>query len=173
MKIFSFCPVCKSDNIYFDGIKEFHCKECSFTYFHNAAAATAAFLEYDRKIMFVRRFREPRKGLLDLPGGFIDPNESAEDGLNRELQEELGITLDNMKYLGSAPNIYTYKNVTYNTCDLFFYSKISAMPEKIDDSEIVSIEMIDPLKINKNELAFKSTHKGIELLIKMFTKTSA
>ena len=173
MKIFSFCPYCRSDNIHFDGIKEFHCGSCSFTYFHNVATAAAALLEFEGKIMFVKRVREPGKGLLDLPGGFTDPNESAEDGLNRELKEELGITLDNMKYLGSSPNIYKYKDIIYNTCDLFFYSKIKSLPTEIDKSEIGSLEMIEPAKVNKNKFAFKSTHKGIDLLINMLSKINA
>lgn len=165
MKIFSFCPSCGSSDIHFDGIKEFHCDACSFTYFHNVATAAAALLEYDGKILFVRRGMEPGKGLLDLPGGFTDPNESVEEGLNRELAEELGITLNNMKYLGSAPNTYKHKNVSYNTCDLFFYSKIETLPTEFNKSEIASLELIDPLKVNKKDFAFKSTHKGIEFLI--------
>ncbi|MBN2590073.1 MAG: NUDIX domain-containing protein [Sedimentisphaerales bacterium] len=166
MKTFKFCPSCKSDNVCFDGIKEFKCNACSFIFFHNVAAAAAAMLEYDGKILFIRREREPRKGKLDLPGGFIDPNESAEEGLNRELQEELGITLDTMKYIGSAQNTYEYKGVTYNTCDLLFYSKIETLPTQFDKSEIASIELIDPHEVDKDEFAFKSTQKGIELLIR-------
>jgi NAD+ diphosphatase len=166
MKIFSFCPSCGSKEIHFDGIKQFKCNSCSFTYFQNVAASAAALLEYNGKILFVRRVREPRRGKLDLPGGFIDPNESAEDGMNRELKEELGITFDHMQYLGSAPNIYLYKDVTYNTCDLFFYAKIQSLPTYIEDSEIASLELIDPLKVDKNEIAFNSTQKGLELLKK-------
>ena len=167
MKTFKFCPSCKSDDIHYDGLKEFKCNVCSFTYFHNTAAAGAALLEYEGKILFISREREPQKGKLDLPGGFIDPDESAEDGLNRELQEELGITLDTMKYIGSAPNVYKYKNVTYNTCDLFFYSKIDALPMEFDNSEIAGFELIDPSEVNKDDFAFKSTQKGIELLLKI------
>lgn len=165
MKTFRFCPSCGSGDIHFDGIKRLRCNACSFTYFHNVANATAAILEYDGKILFVRRTKEPGEGMLDLPGGFTDPNESAEEGLKRELTEELGIIIDNMKYLGSAPNIYKYKGVTYNTCDLFFYSKLEALPTEINKSEITALELIDPLKVEKTEFAFKSTQKGIELLI--------
>ena len=71
MKMFRFCPSCGSKGIFFDNIKEFKCNSCSFSYFHNVAAAAAAMLEYDGKILFIRRQREPRKGKLDLPGGFI------------------------------------------------------------------------------------------------------
>ena len=191
MKTFKFCPSCKSEDVSYDGLKEFKCNACSFTYFHNTAAAAAALLEYEGKILFIRRFREPGKGKLDLPGGFIDPNESAEDGLNRELTEELGIiipsldtlnscpkscvpcdesreTSPGLKYIGSASNIYIYKDVTYNTCDLFFYAKIDSLPTQIDKSEIAGLELMDPTKVDFNEFAFKSSEKGIELLIKYF-----
>ena len=166
MKTFVFCPLCGSKNINFDGMKQYKCNACSFIYFQNVATAAAAILEHDNKILFVRRIREPGKGKLDLPGGFIDPKESAEEGLNRELKEELGITIAKMKYLGSAPNIYIYENVAYNTCDLFFYARIQTLPVNVDNSEIASLELIDPCKLQKDELAFNSTQKGIEIFIK-------
>jgi NAD+ diphosphatase len=169
MKSFIFCPSCGSKDIIFDGIKQFKCKTCSFTYFQNVATAAAAILEYNNKILFVRRVREPGKGKLDLPGGFIDPDESVEAGLNRELKEELGITLSEMKYLGSAPNVYKSENITYNTCDLFFFAKIDFLPSEFDISEIASLELLDPLIMKKDELAFNSTKKGIEIYVKSLT----
>jgi len=166
MKMFRFCPSCGSKDILFDNIKEFKCNSCSFSYFHNVAAAAAAMLEYDGKILFIRRQREPRKGKLDLPGGFIDPDESAEEGLNRELTEELGITLDKMEYIGSSQNTYEYKGIIYNTCDMLFYSKIDTIPTQLDESEIAAIELIDPYKVSMDEIAFISSQKGLELFKK-------
>ena len=85
MKIFEYCPSCKSSDIEFDDIKQFKCNACSFTYFHNVATAAAVILEYEQKILFIKRAKEPQKGKLDLPGGFIDPNETAEDGRRTRL----------------------------------------------------------------------------------------
>ncbi len=163
METFEYCPRCKSSAISFDDKKKFKCSACSFTYFHNVATAAATILEFDRKILFIKRAREPGKGKLDLPGGFVDPEETVEDGLNRELREELGITLDKMKYLGSSPNVYKYKNVTYNTCDLFFYSKIESIPTEFDKTEISELVLINPEEIVPRDFAFKSTPKGLEL----------
>lgn len=170
MKIFEFCPACGSRAIAFDDIKQFKCENCSFTYFHNVAAAAAAILEYDNKILFIKRAREPQKGKLDLPGGFIDPDESAEEGLNRELYEELGITLDKAKYVGSAQNTYKYRNVTYNTCDLFFYSKIEMLPSQFNESEVTELVLKNIDEIPIEELAFESTKKGITLFKKSVNK---
>ena len=65
------------------------CKDCGFTYYANVCAATAAFIVNDRgEILVVRRGKEPAKGTLDLPGGFVDMEESEEEGMRREVQEE-------------------------------------------------------------------------------------
>jgi NAD+ diphosphatase len=166
MKIFSYCPRCKSSDIIFDGARKLSCKDCSFTYFHNVAAAAGAILEYDGKIILIKRNNEPRKGKLDLPGGFVDPKETAEEGVRREIKEELGINVGTLKYVGSYPNVYEYKGVTYNTCDLFFCSKIDSLPTEIDQGEIAELVLIDPSKIPLGEIAFESTKTCLELFTK-------
>ncbi len=164
MKIFDYCPSCGSRDIFFDDIKEFKCRACSFTYFHNVAAAVAAILKYDQKILLIERGQDPEKGKLDLPGGFVDPKESAEEGLKREIKEELNIDLSGPKYLGSCPNIYNYKGVLYHTCDLFFYSKIEVLPTKFNKSEIGKLVLINPKEIPEDKFAFESIKTGLHLL---------
>ena len=83
MKIFNCCPACGSSDIVFDDDKKLICWQCAFTYYHNVAAAVAAILEYDNKIVLIKRAKEPGKGKLDLPGGFVDPKESAEQKRTR------------------------------------------------------------------------------------------
>jgi len=157
MKIFEYCPSCGSNAIAFDSFKKFYCKECNFTYFHNVAAAAAAVLEYDGRIVLVMRSREPCHGKLDLPGGFIDPNESAEDALRREIKEELSIELGTVGYLTSCPNFYEYKGIPYCTCDLFFYSRLDARPETFDESEIKELILLKPSDVQYDKIAFEST----------------
>jgi len=156
MKIFDYCPSCGSDGISFDGIKMFHCKDCNLTYFHNVAAAVAAVLEYDGRIVLARRNKEPRSGKLDLPGGFVDPNESAENAVKREIREELSIELKEVEYLASHPNLYEYKGVPYCTCDLFFYSNLSEPPKSFDKHEIEELVLLKPSKVQYDQLAFES-----------------
>ncbi len=165
MKKFNYCPCCGSRDIIFDSIKKFECRECSFTFFQNVATAVAVILQYEQKILLVVRSREPEKGKLDLPGGFVDPKESAEDGLKREIKEELNIDLGELKYLGSFPNIYKYKDVHYHTCDLFFCSKIDSLPAKFDRTEIEELVLVYPTEIPKENFAFNSTKIGVELFI--------
>ena len=48
----------------------------------------------DGKALLTVRAREPEKGKLDLPGGFLEPGEHPANGLAREAREELGVELD-------------------------------------------------------------------------------
>jgi NAD+ diphosphatase len=157
MRIFNYCPSCGSKEIIFDSIKKYNCKECSFTFFHNVAAAVAGILEYDHKILLVRRGEEPGKGRIDLPGGFIDPNESAEDALKREIKEELKIDIKELKYLDSFPNIYVYKEIVYDVCDLFFYSEINSPPTDFDRREIEELILLNRSEIPIDKVVFEST----------------
>ena len=70
----------------------------------------------------VRRGKEPAKDTLDLPGGFVDNDETAEQGMVREIHEETGLTIDcaGLSYLFSIPNVYHYAGMDIHTLDLFF-----------------------------------------------------
>jgi ADP-ribose pyrophosphatase YjhB (NUDIX family) len=166
MEIFNLCPKCGASDISFDGIKKLHCQACSFTYFHNTAAAVAAVLEYSERIVLIKRNKEPGKGKLDLPGGFIDPDESAEEAARREVKEELSMDLGALKYLGSYPNTYEYKGVTYKTCDLFFSSRIDRLPTIFDQTEIEELVLVKLSDVPAGKIAFESTKMCLALLIK-------
>jgi ADP-ribose pyrophosphatase YjhB (NUDIX family) len=161
VKIFNYCPACGAGGIIFDGIKKFSCRDCSFTYYHNVAAAAAAILEYDNKIVLIKRAKEPGKGKLDLPGGFVDPKESAEEALRREIKEELKIEVGKLKYLGTYPNVYKYEGVLYHTCDLFFYSKIDTLHVDFDRTEIEDLLLMNPSEIPYDRIAFESVKTGL------------
>ena len=42
-------------------------------------------------VLLIKRGNEPFKGLWALPGGFLNPDETAEEGALRELREETGL----------------------------------------------------------------------------------
>lgn len=172
IKPFNYCPACGSGDIFFDDVKKIGCRSCSFTYYHNVAAAAAAILEYDKKIVLIERAKDPGKGRLDLPGGFVDPKESAEEAIKREIKEELKIDVTEPKYLGSYPNIYKYEGVIYHTCDLFFYCKIDALPTDFDRTEIEGLILINPLEIPYDRIAFESVKKGLGILNSLESRTS-
>lgn len=52
------------------------------------------------KILVIRRGRNPGKGMIALPGGFIEPGERFFDAALRELQEETSIDTSKLVYTG-------------------------------------------------------------------------
>jgi 8-oxo-dGTP diphosphatase len=55
--------------------------------------AGAAIVKDDLVLVTVRA-REPHKGLIDVPGGFLGLGEHPIDGLKREVKEELDVTIE-------------------------------------------------------------------------------
>lgn len=145
------------------GVKQQVCRTCGFTYFHNAAVAVMAVLVHDSRILVIVRNRHPGKGCLDLPGGFVDPGESAEEALTRELHEELGIRISSFIYLGTAPNDYLYQDVLYRTCDLLYCAALRELPDRFDHSEIQRLLLLDPDEISEQDMAFASMKKALDL----------
>ena len=164
MSFFKFCPSCASTHFTFPDNRRFLCEDCGFTYYHNIAAAVALVLTFKDKVLFTVRNVDPDKGKWDLPGGFIDPNETAEDAACREIREELGLDLQpsDLRYITTSPNNYLYKNVPYRTMDIFYECKLT--------SDVIKVEAVDEIKelvwvkrseINLEKIGFVSIRKVI------------
>lgn len=134
-----FCLSCGANAFQQIGRKKLVCSVCEFQFYRNAASAVAAVILFNDELLVGKRGRKPCKGLLDLPGGFVDPGESLEQALFRELQEELGLQLSEAKYLSSGSNRYHYGDVDYDTTDAFFEIRLQQRPvvsamDDIDDA---------------------------------------
>ena len=79
-EVIKYCPRCGSKKFKTnDKGRSFNCEECHFNYYLNNSAAVACLIfNKEGKLMLARRAIEPAKGMLDLPGGFVEPMESAE-----------------------------------------------------------------------------------------------
>jgi ADP-ribose pyrophosphatase YjhB (NUDIX family) len=180
--MFQYCPSCASKNIQFTGAK-FNCPDCGFRYYHNTAAATGCVIQSGERVVFLVRGKEPAAGKLDLPGGFVDAGEGVLDGLCRELREELdwepplppGVSqAEFFTLFASFPNIYPYKNIVYNTCDIFFTISVLSLREtdlRPAAGEIAGIRFARPDEIRPDEFAFDSTRRAIAAFGE-FTKKS-
>lgn len=171
---FKFCPNCGSQKIENRNDRKWLCPECGYELYNNVAAAVGVII-FDKfnNVLFELRAKEPRKGFLALPGGFVDPDETAEDAMIRECKEEIGTEITDMKFLCTNPNVYEYKNVTYKTCDIFFTAELPCEFKTLEDyvqnlkkqdSEVTDFKICkiqSEKDIENLPIAFESTRKTL------------
>ncbi len=155
-----FCPGCGSPDPGWPSHKHLRCAACGFTLYFNAAAACAAIITCGDELLVAVRGRDPGRGMLDLPGGFIDPGESAEVALLRELREELGPGpaegWPTPVFFASMPNTYPYAGITYRTCDLFFHVSLRDKPVFVADDDVAEVHWMQLGSLPVERFAFDS-----------------
>ncbi|MBM3846294.1 MAG: NUDIX domain-containing protein [Verrucomicrobia bacterium] len=158
----SFCPRCGVPSA--GKANPFRCQSCDFLFFFNPAAAAAALiLRNDGEALFIRRAKDPGKGMLAMPGGFIDMDETAEDAVRREVREEVGLEIGGLEFLCSHPNPYSYRGIVYPVLDLFFVARApdGQAPRALDD--VAGFVWLDPRRIDSAGLAFPSMRHAIRV----------
>ena len=157
---FRHCPSCGSKRVILRGDRSVSCRKCGYHFFFNVASAVAALIEDDiGRLLMTVRAHDPGKGALDLPGGFVDFQESAEEALIREVAEELNLTVTKCIYFRSFPNTYTYDNVTYHTLDLSFLCRVESFGLQRLSDEIAEVRFLRPEDINTKHIAFDSIRR--------------
>lgn len=167
LELFKYCPKCGSAAFHVKDEKAKRCEECGFVYYFNSSAATVAFILNEKNELLVcRRAKEPKKGTLDLTGGFIDRFETGEEGVAREVKEETGLEVEEAIYLFSLPNTYLYSGFLVHTLDLFFRCEVK------DESRLQAMDDVAesfwmPLdKINPEEFGLDSVREGVKRFLK-------
>lgn len=88
-----------------------------------------------------RNLKKAQGGLWEFPGGKIEPNETRENAIIREIKEELDIDIEVNKYLGEKVFNYPEKDIN-----------LIALECRKVNGEIKLLEHEDYRVVSKNEL---------------------
>lgn len=97
------------------------CPDGHFTFYDNPSVTAGAIIERDGKFLVLRRNIEPNKGKWEIPGGFVNAGEGAEDALRREIEEETRLRITDLRYIGSFPSVYG--NTGIKTVSVAYHAK--------------------------------------------------
>ena len=163
--VFKFCPKCGSDGFVCDSEKSLACAKCGFRYYINMSAAVAAIIHNDKnEILFTIRKHDPAAGFLDLPGGFVDLGETAENAVIREVFEELNLEITKMVFIGTFTNKYIYGGIEYQTLDLVFNCLVNSFVGIKAADDVSGYVFRNPATVNPDEIGLDSIREIIKMV---------
>lgn len=96
-----FCGVCGSPRGPLGRDMARTCTGCGHTSYPRVSPAVLVLIHDGDKILLAQKPGWGKR--YSIIAGFVDPNESLEDCVRRETQEEVGLEVDSLHYLGSQP----------------------------------------------------------------------
>ena len=126
------------------------CRVCQTVHYENPKIIAGCLPVWEGKLLLCRRAIEPRKGLWNVPAGFMERGESVEEGAIREVWEEAEAVVRNLK----LHNIFTFKR--------FHHVYVQFVGELVDGKFGVGMEstetrLFTEAEIPWSDIAFESS----------------
>lgn len=98
----NFCAGCGNSLIYKSAGSHKQCEKCNRTYYPQISPVGITLIEDKAhcKVLLVRQSRHPA-GMFSCVAGFIEPGESLEMNIRREIAEEVGLEVEGVEYCAS------------------------------------------------------------------------
>ena len=131
------------------------CQECGWINYVNPKVIVGAVVTAGEHLLICRRAIEPRRGYWTIPAGFMEQNETAEEGAAREAREEANAHIAINALLG----VYSIPRISQ--VQLIFRAEL-ADPNVSPGPESLDVELITWDQIPWTELAFPSVRWALQ-----------
>ena len=95
-----FCSRCGSRNEEHPTDRAKYCRDCGLTTYPRLSPSIIVLVRKGDEMLLARNAAWPMRMFSTL-AGFVEPGESIEQTVHREVHEEVGLEVDNLRYLGS------------------------------------------------------------------------
>ena len=129
-RLHQFCGRCGERTAYKEGVRAKECRRCGLVSFPRMSPAVIVAVERDDKLLLARANRFPTR-FYSVLAGFVEPGETLEEAVEREIREEVGIEVADIRYFGSQPWPFP------DSLMIGFTARYAGGEIRIDDTEIV------------------------------------
>lgn len=164
---FHFCPLCGASVHYLSPPGDHHkravCQSCNTIHYQNPNVVVGAVAFWEQKVLLCRRSIEPRTGYWTIPAGFLELDETSEEGACREAFEEANAHLSIRRLLA----VYDLPHISQV---LIFYLADLISQDIFPGPESQAVGLFPWSEIPWQELAFPSVHWALKHAEHMYWK---
>ena len=125
----AFCSRCGTPTQVDPGQEAMACPDCGELHFARVAPAVIVLVQREERALLAR---SPRfvPGVYSTLAGFVEPGETLEECIHREVEEEVGVAVADLRYFGSQPHPFP------NSLMVGFVARWRSGDIRIDPTEI-------------------------------------
>ena len=138
-----YCGACATPTKLKENERARECPSCGLLSYPRLAPAVMALVRRDQQLLLARSPHFP-PGMYSALAGFVDPGESLEQTIAREVQEEVGLRVNNMRYFASQPWPFPHSLMIAFTAD-YLDGEITPDPSEIEDAQWFKLDSLPRL----------------------------
>jgi NAD+ diphosphatase len=132
-----FCGVCGQRMTKLEGERAMRCA-CGHVAYPRIAPAMMVLVKKGPAVLLARNAAIPAGGRMSALAGFLEPGESVEDAVHREVFEEVGLFVKDLRYFGSQSWPFP------GSLMIAFTAEYASGEIKVDESEIAEARWFGP-----------------------------
>jgi ADP-ribose pyrophosphatase YjhB (NUDIX family) len=140
------------------GLLTLSCPRCRYMMYDYPRPCAGMLVLRGDSVLVLRRGHMPRRGMLDVPGGFIEAGEGIEAAAKRELHEETGLTARRARWFGFFWDRYPLRGFGYFPTMNFYYLTCSATGTPVAGDDAAACEWVPVAKLGGRGHRFAWAH---------------
>jgi len=173
-----FCSRCGAPTVQRESERSKECPKCGQIHFPRLAPAVIVRVERGNQILMARS-RHFAPGVFSVLAGFVEPGETLEEAVAREVKEESGIRVKDIRYFGSQPWPFPHslmigftaeyaggeialEDSELEAADWYTAENLPPQPGKISIARKLIDAFVEKQKNKQDESQAKSSRPGLE-----------
>ena len=161
-RMIRFCNACGSSVAYRipegDSLPRAVCTRCNHIQYENPKIVVGCLPVWEDRILMCKRAIEPRLGLWTLPAGFMENQETTQEGAAREALEEANARVE----IGDLYTLYSLPHISQ--VYMMFLARLLD-PDVSPGIESLEVKLVTEAEIPWDELAFTMVRRTLEFYL--------